>query len=224
MAHIPSPNPDFPVNPSPGGAFYRHPADTRKPVPIPMAFQITSPFNRNVVLLPHALVLHVNPASLEETAPVKVERFPTMAGWGEQHWRNNLIELSAEGSTGSFLNLYTGVTSVLRQQTIAFDRYRDLLDIFRNNGSVHNPSGQIVLQGYVMLMYDRGTYLGAFRTFDVTETEESPFAFKLNWTFKAEYVITSVDSSTLGRNVGPEAPAFQSTNTARQIDRTYKVE
>jgi hypothetical protein len=218
---IPSPNPDFKeVADLPSEETnYQHPLGTRKNHPIPVAFQITSPFSRLRVLLPHALVMHVNPNDLQENHIQKVERFQTRGGWQEQHWGQDLTEISADASTGAFMNIYTGLSSVLRQRTIAWDRYRDLHDLYRHNGSVYDPFGNIVLQGNVMLMYDRGTYLGAFRGFETEETDDSPFAFKLSWSFKVEYTISTVhftpsDSVTRVQGFGGAlaVPSFQSKN------------
>lgn len=213
MPRIPSANPDFPrvvtPNDDPG---YVHPAATRKGA-IPLAFQVTSPFNRTRALLPHALVMHVNPQNLQENFNQKIERFQTRGGFVEQHWPQDLTEISADGSTGAFMNIYTGLTSVLRQRTIAWDRYRDLHDLFYNNGSVYDPQGNIVLQGHVMLMYDRGTFLGTFRSFEVEETDDSPFAFKLNWNFKVEHTLTMM-SAQIGTS-NNRVPAFQRQNGVR---------
>lgn len=217
MPKIGSPNPDLPrveVNTQMGGSpdpGYVHPIESRpSPRPIPMAFQVTSPFNRNILLLPHALVLHVNPTSLQETGNQKVERIQTRGGFVEQHWGHDLIELSADGSTGAFMNIRTGLTSVLRQRTIAWDRFRDLHDLFRHNGSVYDPFGNIVLQGDVMLMFDRGIYFGGFRSFSFDETAESPFSFKVSWTFKVTQTVQSID---VFRGMTIRAPDFQSLNT-----------
>lgn len=212
MARIPSPNPDFGEQEVPGTLAYSHPIEGRaeNARPIPMAFQVTSPFNRYRALLPHALVLHVNPASLQETHNQKIERIQTRGGFVEQHWGHELVDLSADASTGAFMNIRTGLTSVLRQRTIAWDRFRDLHDLFRNNGSVYDPTGNIVLQGNIVLMYDRGTYIGGFRSFEWEDTEESPFAFKLSWTFKIEQTVLSIDRSSSG--VGFAAPNFQQQN------------
>jgi hypothetical protein len=136
--------------------------------------------------------MHVNPSSLNETHTKKTERFQTRGGWVEQHWGDELTEISASGSTGAFMNVYTGLSSILRQRTIAWDRYRDLYDIYHNNAAVHDPFGNVVLQGQIMLMYDRGTYMGRFRDFEVEETDESPFAFSLSWSFKVEQTILQV--------------------------------
>lgn len=216
MPRIPSPNPDLPQVSVPGAdPGYTHPANTRKG-PIPMAFQITSPFNRRIVLLPHALVLHVNPMSLQETHTQKVEKFQTRGGWVEQHWGHDLVEISADQSTGAFMNIQTGLTSVLRQRTIAWDRFRDLHDLFKNNGALHDPQGNIVLHGHVMLMYDKGAYIGSFRSFGWEETEDSPFSFKVNWSFKIEETIFAVDVGFIGRSLMASAPAFQSANLESQ--------
>jgi len=196
MVYLRSANPDFQkINSGDENKTgYLHPAERRKGA-IPVAFQITSPFNRKKLLLPHALVMHINPSNWDETHTKKIERFQTRGGWVEQHWGDELTEISASGSTGAFMNVYTGLSSILRQRTIAWDRYRDLVDLFKNNAALHDPSGSIVLQGHVMLMFDRGTYLGRFRAFDVEETDESPFAFSMNWTFKVEHTILQVASS-----------------------------
>lgn len=208
MPQIPSANPDFKQITSPGDdPGYLHPA-ARKRGGIPMAFQITSPLNPSRILLPHALVMHVNPNNLDDSQTKKIERFQTKGGWVEQHWGDELDEISASGSTGAFMHIYTGLSSLLRQRTIAWDRYRDLLELFKNNGSVHDPRGNIALRGQVMLMYDRGTYLGAFRTFETKETSDSPFAFALSWTFKVEHTITKISP----QRVGGTGPAFQTSN------------
>lgn len=209
MPTIPSANPDFEyVSPLGTATGYLHPLE-RKKGGVPLAFQITSPFEKQRVLLPHSLVMHVNPANLSETHTKKIERIQTRGGWVEQHWGDDLVEISADGSTGAFVNLYTGLSSVLRHRTIAWDRYRDLHDLYRNNGAVYDPFGSIVLHGHVMLMYDRGTYIGGFRSFEFQETDSSPFAFTLNWTFKVEYTILQVST---GQRTSPRSPQFQTLN------------
>lgn len=208
MAYIRSANQaNFNPITAPGQAVYDHGADSRKHY-VPLAFQITSPYDWQRVLLPHALIAHVNPMSFAETFTKKVERIQTRGGFVEQHWGDDLTEISVDQSTGAFLNLYTGLSSVLRHRTIAWDRYRDLYDLYRNNGSVYNPQGDIVLQGWVMLMFDRGTYIGTFRNFSVEETDESPFAFKVSWSFKVEHTIQQIPINSIGSTRAGSAPHF----------------
>lgn len=197
---------------------YTHPADTRaKRGGIPMAFQITSPYDRRKVLLPHALVLHINPASFAENSTQRVERIQTRGGYVEQHWGVDLTDLQASGSTGAFVNIRTGLSSAVRQQTIAWDRYQDLQDLYHNNGSLYDPSGTVVLQGEVMLMYDRGTYIGHFSNFSAEETADSPFAFSLSWGFKVTETIIQV-SGVMDRPLGSGvAPTFQTANISRGV-------
>jgi hypothetical protein len=214
MPYIRSANPDFKPLEKPDTEYgYVHGAERRQGS-IPMAFQVTSPFDRRRALLPHALVMHVNPANFNETYNKKIEKIQTRGGWVEQHWFDELSDISADGSTGAFVNLYTGLSSVLRQRTIAWDRYRDLYDLFHNNGSVYDPYGAIVLQGNIMLLYDRGIYIGTFRSFDVDETDDSPFAFKISWTFKVEEIIMKLPGYITDRvGVGFPRPDFQAQNT-----------
>lgn len=213
MPILSSANPDFegidaPTTEPP----YRHGADRRRGG-IPMAFQITSPFNRRKALLPHALVLHVNPSSLQETWEKKIDRERTRGGFVEWHWPDNLTELSADGTTGAFINLQTGLSSVLRNKTIAWDRFQSLMDLFYHNGSVYDPFGAVVLQGQVMLMFDRGVYLGTFSSFKHDEVDDSPFMFRLSWTFKVEEAIVKVPRNHEGRDV--RVPSLQTQNVQR---------
>jgi len=224
MPRIPSANPDFAELQVPTESpNYAHGLEQRKTF-IPLAFQVTSPFNSRRVLLPHALVMHVNPESLQENHIKKVERFQTRGGWVEQHWGDELSEINGDGSTGAFMNIFTGLSSVLRQRTIAWDRYRDLHDLYRNNGSVYDPYGSIVLQGNIMLMYDRGTYIGFFRSFDAEETDDQPFAFRVSWSFKVEEEIMRIPG--LGINPvsrgtrDPSVKYFGSSNNTTVLNTT----
>jgi hypothetical protein len=155
--------------------------------------------------------MHVNPTSFNETFNKKVERIQTRGGFVEQHWGDDLGEIACDASTGAFINIHTGLSSVVRQRTIAWDRYRDLYDLYRNNGSVYDPYGAIVLQGNILLMYDRGTYVGSFRSFSVEETDDSPFVFKLSFNFKVEKTLYQVPSNALPLDF--RAPTFQSQNS-----------
>ena len=215
-----SANPDFDVLEGPSETpDYKHGLVQRKSF-IPMAFQVTSPFNSRRALLPHALVMHINPQNYSENHTKKVERFQTRGGFVEQHWGDELTDISADGSTGAFMNLYTGLSSVLRHRTIAWDRYRDLQDLYRNNGSVYDPYGNIVLQGKIMLMYDRGTYLGGFRNFEMEETDDQPYSFRISWSFRVEEELMKIpDLSTNPASRGTytslaniKGPAFQGQN------------
>lgn len=224
MGAIQSANPDSTLIQVPSAQpSYSHGMATRQTF-IPMAFQVTSPVSNRRVLLPHALVMHVNPQNYSEQHTKKIERIQTRGGWVEQHWGDDLTEITCDGSTGAFMNIYTGLTALLRQSTIQWDRYRDLFDLYRNNGSLYDPYGNIVLQGNIMLMYDRGTYNGYFRTFDYEETDDSPFAFRVSFTFKVQEELMKIPN--LGSNAnqrGVAAPTFQSQNAVTSANFNGQV-
>lgn len=238
MAYIRSANPsNFQALSKPGPAIYQHGAQSRRGY-VPLAFQVTSPYDKLKALLPHALVAHVNPESFSETFNKKIERIQTRGGFVEQHWGDDLSDISVDQSTGAFINLYTGLSSVLRHRTIAWDRYRDLYDLYRNNASLYDPAGNIVLQGHVMLMYDRGTYLGYFKSFSVEETDTAPFAFKLSWSFKVVEVLyqipinggqipirsTAFQSQNQVNSAGARSPAGQQVTPETEAQRKVRVE
>jgi hypothetical protein len=153
----------------------------------PFLFQVLSP-DRTTLLLPEALYLHVNPASLTPTFAEDVQRIQTLGGWVEQHWGQVLTDLSASGSSGAFLNVHTGLTSgPLRRETIAYDKYLDMLALFHNNGSIYDATGKIVFQGSIKITFDGGVYLGWFQAFNVQEAAEKPYQFDLS----AEFTVAS---------------------------------
>lgn len=175
-----------------------------------MAFQICSPYDWRKCLLPHALILHVNPQSLSETHNHKIERIETMGGFVEQHWPEDLTEISADGTTGAFVNLYTGLSSVNRQRTIAYDRFKDLSDLYHNGGALYAPNGSIALQGKIVLMYDRGTYFGEFTQFSVEENSVTPFSFSVSWGFKVEETLLTIPNPL--RGIASRIPGLQGQN------------
>jgi hypothetical protein len=82
---------------------------------------------------------------------------------------------------------------------MACERQEDLLDLFRHNGAVYNGSGQPVLRGRVMCIFDRGIFIGHFSTFSVKENDEKAFSFELDWEFKIEQTVYLFPSSAFER-------------------------
>ncbi len=220
MPRIPSQSPDFekvdPLGPDTG---YVHGVDqviqdsqgySARKTGIPFAFQVTHPLDSNRILLPHALVMHINPSDLEESFSKSIEVINTEGGRVEQHWPENLETISVNASTGSFMNIRTGLSSAgSRLDTIAHDRFLDILDLYHNNGAIYDPKGQIALQGHIMLMYDRGVYLGGFKTFKYTERDTSPYQFTFSFTFRVTRSLMTVAGS---QSIQRASPSFQRSN------------
>lgn len=168
-------------------------------------FQVTAPQGTEP-LFPVFLALNVNPTSVEEHMQKSKTVAMTYGGWVEWVWPDELGSVSCSASTGAFLHPYQGltvggdgltddVTSSGRKGTIAWERQQDLLELFHNNGMVYNMVGEPVIRGRVMMMYDRGVFLGHFSTFQPVEDDQHPFSFQLSWEFKVEQTLYSLPSS-----------------------------
>jgi hypothetical protein len=182
----------------------------------PVVFDIIGP-DRVTSLLPPdlKLVLHVNPTSMSFTYAKTISRQQTLAGFVEYHWGSNPTEISFNMATGGFVRLYTGLSNITgptpsndklppsmqavdvngtRRETIAYDKYLDMLALFHNNGAIYDSRGVIAFQGQILCTYDGGSWWGWFTTFGVEETAEKPYQFTLNAAFTVERELHRVKS------------------------------
>ena len=179
----------------------------------PVVFDILGP-DLSTSILPEGLrmVLHVNPSSMAFSYAKQIERIQTKGGFVEQHWGEATRSISFALATGGFKRLYSGLSNITgggldvggsRRETIAYDKFLDLLALFHNNGSIYDTSGQIVFQGIIKITFDGGVYLGWFASFNVTESADQPFQFSLSAEFTVAHEVmklrTNMSSSgTLG--------------------------
>jgi hypothetical protein len=163
----------------------------------PFLFTVTEPNSLNP-LHNTVLALHCNPESVTETYTKSKSEVATYGGFIEWHWTDDLDNVSASGSSGAFFhNEYGLVGTSKRHETIAYERFRSLLDIFRMNGVVYDGAGKPMIRGRVVMIFDRGIFYGHFNSFDVDESVDNPFSFKLSWDFKVEKVINFFQKSTI---------------------------
>ncbi len=169
----------------------------------PMCFSISDPSNKLTPLYPYFLTLYINPTSLEERFQKSKTNANTYGGYIEWIWPDELTSVSASSSTGAFIGPDSGLTSggsdqpfsgVLkgRKGTIAWERYQDLLEMFRCNGMIYDGNGIPAIRGSVIMIYDRGVFVGHFSTFQDVEDDEHPFSFQLTWEFKIETAIYKI--------------------------------
>lgn len=162
----------------------------------PVVFDILAP-DMETSILPDGvrMVLHVNPSQMGFSYAKQIERIQTKGGWVEQHWGDGARTLSLSMVTGGFKRLYSGLSNITgggldqggtRRETIAYDKYLDMLALFHNNGSIYDQSGQIAFQGIIKITFDGGIYFGWFNTFNVEEMAEKPYMFNLS----AEFTIS----------------------------------
>lgn len=158
---------------------------------IPLLFQVLS-IDLETPVLPEAMFLHVNPKSLSPTYTKNVERFQTRGGWQEQHFGEQLTTISADVSTGAFINVETGLAVTKRRDTIAYEKFSHLVDLFRNNGLVYDQKGAVQYRGMIRLVFEGGIYDGSFRDISISESEASPFQFTASFSFTVEKESTGV--------------------------------
>lgn len=142
------------------------------------------------------LVLHVNPSTMQFQHQRLIDRIQTKGGFVEQHWGDGPSTISFDMATGGFMRLYTGLSNITgptvgggvdaggtRRDTIAYDKYLDMLALFHNNGSVYDNQGRIAFVGYIRILFDGSTFDGWFQSFSVTESADKPYQFSMNASF-----------------------------------------
>jgi len=191
----------------------------------PVVFDVIGP-DWETSLLPEDLkmVLHVNPSSMSIKYARQIDRIQTKGGFVEQHWGDQTQGIDFAMATGGFMRLYSGLSNVTnpkyggtRRQTIAYDKYLDMLALFHNNGSIFDSNGNIVLQGIIKVTFDGGVFLGWFTSFTVTESSDKPFQFTLSAAFDVHKEI-AVWRSTLSRqNTSRESTTGTQIETGQQV-------
>lgn len=173
----------------------------------PVVFDIIGAGGTSILPDGLKMVLHVNPRSMQFSYENVIEVIQTRGGHVEQHWGSAPTTIAFEQATGGFVRLYTGVTSVTgpgpansrlpessqatglggtRRDTIAYDKYLDLLALYYNNGAVYDRAGNVFYQGKVKVMFDGGTYYGYIESFSVSEEVDQPYQFSVSFSFKVE--------------------------------------
>jgi hypothetical protein len=197
----------------------------------PVIFDILGP-DQEKSLLPGdlKLVLHVNPRTMQLSYSKQTTRTQTRGGFVEFHWGDAAEEITFEAATGGFMRLYTGLSNVTggrgggqgRRETIAYDKYLDLLSLFHNNGAIYDISGNIVVQGYIKITFDGGVHIGWFDgDFTVREDANQPYMFNMSTRFIIDREIMTFRSAPLWDFNRSELAvtdndrlAFQDTSTA----------
>lgn len=165
-----------------------------------MVFDVVAPDGSSMLPDDIRLVMHTNPKTFSISYQKVVERIQTLEGWQEQHWGDAPSDMTFEATTGGFMRLYVGLVSTTgptpsyqgmplggtRRETLARERFLDLLALFKHNGAVYDRNGNIAIQGRVKVLFDGGSWTGVFESFSVSEGVESPYQFSLSAGFKVE--------------------------------------
>ena len=157
----------------------------------PVIFDVVAP-DRETSLLPEGLrlVLHVNPRSMQ-------------LSYQKQTMYSGLSNITGSGSDVQG-----------RRQTIAYEKYLDLLALFHGNGAMYDARGNITVQGYIKMTFDGGVHIGWFDgQFTVREAAEKPYQFEMSARFIIDQEILRWRSSELVgglSGIDPQA-VFQQT-------------
>ena len=196
----------------------------------PVIFDVVKA-DRRTSLLPKGirLVMHVNPKTMSLSYAKQTERMQTRGGFVEFHWGDAAEQITFEATTGGFMRLYTGLSNIAggtgkqgRRETIAYDKYLDLLALFHNNGAIYDALGNIVVQGYIKMTFDGGVHIGWFDgNFVVTESATTPYMFNMSASFTIDQEILRWRSSDLGvrddRFGQPPTSLFDAQALAKEI-------
>lgn len=133
------------------------------------------------------LAMKINPKNLDSKYTQLINRKRTLGGFIEEHWGEQLDTLSASGTSGTFFSDF-GLTNLNRRDTTAYRDLEQLINIYRNNGSVYDhKTGSIVAQGTVIMNYDGSVFHGYFENFSINEMAEKQFELFYDFTFKVTY-------------------------------------
>ena len=116
-------------------------------------------------------------------------------------------------ATGGFMRLFSGLSNITggpgsfnagggRRETIAYDKYLDMLALFHANGSVYDATGKIVFQGLIKVSFDGSCYFGWFNSFQVEESVEKSYQFALSAEFTVNTEEQQVRSELYGSPPG----------------------
>lgn len=88
-----------------------------------------------------SLKLNMSPASLVVNGAKKINRYPTLIRWVEEHWGDEMDQVSFSGTSFSFLDFKTGsgLCADSRNLTEPYKELRHLVDIYTQNGVVYQP-------------------------------------------------------------------------------------
>jgi len=189
----------------------------------PVVFDILAPDHETSILPDHLkMVLHVNPTSMKMSHSKVIERIHTEGGFVEQHFGDGTETIAFEMATGGFMRLYTGLTNITgggidvggtRRETIAYDKYLDILALFHNNGHIYDYHGRIVFDGIIKIWFDGHTWYGWFQSFSVSEEAESPYQFTLS----ANFIIDS-EKVTLRTTILPGGASSSQDPTRKTFE------
>jgi hypothetical protein len=140
--------------------------------------------------------LGMSPESLSINSAKVINRYQTLTRWVEEHWGDEIDQVSFSGSSFGFVTPYGYVLTPARRNAGSFKELQHLINIFRLNGSViqtedivgtgvaarefytplqrsvyktllkHPRAGILKSRNYVKVDFDFATFFGHFESFN----------------------------------------------------------
>lgn len=90
-----------------------------------------------------SLKLNMSPASLVINSAKKINRYQTLIRWVEEHWGDEMDQITFNGSSFSFLDFKTSSSGLCvdsRNMTEPYRELRHLADLYKTNGIIYQGS------------------------------------------------------------------------------------
>jgi hypothetical protein len=163
-----------------------------------------------------SLILNMSPNSLVVNSAKKVNRVQSFTRWVEEHWGDEIDQISFSGNTFAFITEDYGLAVVNRDTSSPYKELQHLVNIYLLNGAVyhkeedstqdrrmfwdytsvgkasmtinrHPRAGLISMRLYIKLSCDFAQFVGYFESFDITEDAVNPYRMAYTVSFKSEY-------------------------------------
>lgn len=142
-----------------------------------------------------SLALFVNPSDISLGQTFVTNDTYCREGWLSTVWGKNQMTLNANCSTAAFYVGGVGVSTFLRNFSIAFKNFASFIGIFKNGGYYFfrgqqnkdlfnsDPGRVISVMDQIKISYDDTEYLGSFSSLTVDENAEMPYRIQFNFEF-----------------------------------------
>lgn len=156
---------------------------------------VISIYNQNEDVDRVSLALMINPSDISIGQTFISSDTYTREGWLSTLWGKGQMTLNANCSTAGFYVGGVGVSTFLRNFSIAFKNFVSFIGIFKNGGYYYlqgeqnkdlfnsDPGRVISVMDQIKISYDDVEYLGSFSSLTVDESAEIPHRIQFNFEF-----------------------------------------
>lgn len=142
-----------------------------------------------------SVALLINPSDINFGETYIASDAYTREGWLSTLWGRNQMTINANCSTAAFYVGGFGVSTFLRNFSVAFKNFVSFLGIFKNGGYYYyrgqrntdlfdsDPGRVIGVMDQTKIAYENTEYLGSFNSLTVDESQEAPYRIIFNFEF-----------------------------------------